>query len=133
MNSINRLGTFEDVLASAPQEVRLNCEALRALIEELHPDSVGVLRPGEPSAAYGFGEKKMSAAYAYIMPQKSYANLGFFHGASIADAHPALEGTGARLRHIKIRSLEAVRSPSTVKALQDSIAERRTALGLDKA
>ncbi|KAF0653416.1 hypothetical protein L107_07483 [Cyanobium sp. Copco_Reservoir_LC18] len=133
MKSINRLGTFEDVLASAPQDVRLICQALRALIEELHPDSVEVPRPGEPSVAYGFGEKKMSEAYAYIMPQKSYANLGFYHGASIADSHPTLEGTGARLRHIKIRSIEAVRSPATVKALQDSMVERRTALGLDKA
>lgn len=133
MKSINKLGTFEDVLASAPQDVRLICQALRTLIQELHPDCVEVPRPGEPSAAYGFGEKKMSEAYAYIMPQKSYANLGFYHGASMADAHPALEGTGARLRHIKIRTIEAVRSPATVKALQDSMAERRTALGLDKA
>ncbi|WP_158219484.1 DUF1801 domain-containing protein [Synechococcus sp. BO 8801] len=133
MKSINRLGTFEDVLASAPQDVRLICQALRALIQELHPDSIEVPRPGEPSVAYGFGEKKMSEAYAYIMPQKSYANLGFYHGASIADSHPVLEGTGARLRHIKIRTIEAVRSPATVKVLQDSIAERRTALGLDMA
>lgn len=133
MKSINRLGTFEDVLASAPQDVRLICEALKALIEELHPDGLEVPRPGEPSVAYGFGEKKMSEANAYIMPQKSYANLGFYHGASIADSHPSHEGTGARLRHIKIRSLEAVRSPATVKTLQASIAERRTALRLDKA
>ena len=133
MKSINRLGTFEDVLASELQDVRLICQALRSLIQELHPDSVEVPRPGEPSVAYGFGEKKMSEAYAYIMPQKTYANLGFYHGASIADSHPALKGTGARLRHIKIRMIEAVRSPATVKVLQDSMAERRTALGLDKA
>jgi len=65
----------------------------------------------------------MSEAYAYIMPQKTYANRGFYHSASIADLHPALEGTGARLRHIKIRTIEAVRSPATVKALQDSMAK----------
>ncbi len=91
MRSITRLGTFEDVLTAANPEVRAICLALRALIEELHPDVVEVPRPGEPSAAYGFGEKKMSEAYAYIMPQKEYVNLGFYHGATLAPTHPALE------------------------------------------
>jgi hypothetical protein len=132
MRSLTRLGTFEEVLAPANPEVRAICRALRALIEELHPDVVEVPRPGEPSAAYGFGEKKMSEAYAYLMPQKTYANLGFYHGATLAPTHPALEGTGAKLRHLKLRSLDVVRSPQTVQALRDAIAERRTALGLNR-
>ncbi len=73
MNTITRLGTFNDVLNGSPQNIVDICCALRALIADLHPDCTEVSRPGEPSAAYGFGEKKMSEAYAYIMPQKTYS------------------------------------------------------------
>jgi hypothetical protein len=130
MKTINRLGTFDDVLAASSEEVGGICRALRKLIRELHPDCVEVPRPGEPSSAYGFGEKKMSEAYAYIMPQKEYVNLGFYHGANIEEECPHLEGTGKKLRHIKILSLEMVGSPEIRKALVASIDERRKALNL---
>jgi hypothetical protein len=130
MRTITTLGTFEDVLASAPEEVRPIGLALRPLIAELHHDATEVPRQGERSVAYGYGEKKMSEAYAYLMPQKTYVNLGFFHGASLTHLHPALEGTGARLRHIKVRSLEAAASAEIRHVLLEAMAERRVALGL---
>jgi hypothetical protein len=130
MNTITTLGTVDDVLVAAPEEVRPLCLALRALIAELHPNATEVPRKGERTLAYGFGEKKMSEAYAYIMPQKAYVNLGFFHGASLVPLHPELEGTGAKLRHIKVRSLEAATSPEIRQVLQDAMAERRAALVL---
>jgi hypothetical protein len=129
METITKLGTFDDVLEATSEDVRQICHALRALICEAHPACVEVPRPGERSSAYGFGEKKMSEAYAYIMPQKVHVNLGFYHGATIAADNPHLEGSGIKLRHIKVRDLESVQSPEVRKALLDAIAERSTALG----
>lgn len=130
MNTITSLGTVDDVLATAPEELRPICLAIKALIAELHPDATEVPRKGERTLAYGFGEKKMSEAYAYIMPQKSYVNLGFFRGDSLVSLHAGLEGTGAKFRHIKVRSLEATTSTELRQVLLDAMAERRTALGL---
>ncbi len=130
MKTIDKLGTFDDVVAGSSGEVDRICRALRTLIQGLHPDCVEVPRPGERSSSYGFGEKKMSEAYAYIMPHKEYANLGFFHGVNIEEECPYLEGTGKKLRHIKVLSLEMVESPAIRKALKASIAERRLALNL---
>jgi hypothetical protein len=48
---------------------------------------------------------------------------------NIAEANPKLEGTGAKLRHIKVQDLESAKSSEIRKALLDSIAERRAALG----
>lgn len=129
MISRTHLGSFDDVLADATPAVRAICHALRSLIDELHPDCVEVPRRGERAAAYGYGEKKMSEAYAYIMPQKTYANLGFFHGATLLAANPSLAGTGAKLRHLQVRDLAFVRSPEVRRALRDAIAERGAALG----
>ncbi len=72
----------------------------------------------------------MSEAYAYIMPQKDYANLGFFHGSNIAAANPCLEGSGKKLRHIKVHDLKSATSLELRKALVDSIDERRSSLSL---
>ncbi|MBN2415992.1 hypothetical protein JXO52_09130 [bacterium] len=130
MNTITRLGTFDDVVKGSPNDVSEICRALRSLIAELHPDCVEVPRPGESSAAYGYGEKKMSEAYAYIMPQKTYANLGFYHGADIESAYPFLEGTGKKLRHVKVRDLQMVRSVDIKHVLLAAMTERRNAIGL---
>ncbi len=130
MNTITRMGSFEDVIKASSGEVSDICRALRALIAELHPDAIEVPRPGEPSAAYGYGEKKMSEAYAYIMPQKTYANLGFHHGASIAATGSLLEGTGKTLRHIKVRTIAMAQSAEIRAVLLAAKEERRKALGL---
>ena len=58
---------------------------LRALIEAVHPDAVEVPRPGERTAGYGVGPKKMSETYAYIGVYQKYVNLGFYHGTSLPD------------------------------------------------
>lgn len=130
MHTITRLGTFEDVLKGSAVDVSTLCWTLRALIEELHPECIEVPRPGEPSAAYGYGEKKMSEAYAYIMPQKTYANLGFYHGANVRPNCSLLEGTGKTLRHIKVKDAGMAAAPEIRAFLLAAMQERRTALGL---
>ncbi len=99
-------------------------------IADIHPGAIEVPRAGEPSAAYGYGEKKMSEAYAYIMPQKTYANLGFHHGASLACTGSLLEGTGKTLCHIKVRDVAKAQSDDVKAVLLAAMQERRTALGL---
>jgi hypothetical protein len=70
----------------------------------------------------------MSEAYVYIMPHKEHANLGFFHGVNIEEEIDNLEGSGKKLRHIKIRSLESANSKEVKAALKAAIMERRKAL-----
>lgn len=130
MHTITRLGIFDVVLKDSAADVCAICWLLRALIEELHPDCIEVPRPGEPSAAYGFGEKKMSEAYAYIVPQKTYANLGFYHGANVRPTCSLLEGSGKTLRHIKVKDAGMAVSPEIRAFLLTAMQERLTALGL---
>lgn len=128
MQSDHRLGTFEDVIANGDDKVKAISVALRQLIDDLDPDSVEVPRPGDRAASYGVGPKKMSETYAYIMPLKGYVNLGFYYGTSLADPHSLLEGTGKKLRHVKIRELESVSRPEIRDLIEESIRERRQAL-----
>lgn len=43
------------------------------------------------------------APFAYVNAFKAHASVGFFQGASLADPAGLLEGTGKRMRHVKLR------------------------------
>lgn len=43
------------------------------------------------------------AAFAYVNAFTGHAAIGFFHGASLRDPDHLLEGTGKRMRHVKLR------------------------------
>src|SRR6185312_15678878 len=94
-------GTFQDVLKAASPALRPVCESLQNLVISLHAGRVEVVWPKLKIASFGVGPKKMTQHYAYIAVQSSHINLGFYHGASLADPTGLLEGTGKELRHIK--------------------------------
>jgi hypothetical protein len=43
------------------------------------------------------------AAFAYVNVFRDHVNVGFFHGAFLSDPARLLEGTGKRMRHVKLR------------------------------
>ena len=61
------------------------------------PDVREVMHDGCPTACVE------SAAFAYVGVYRAHANVGFFHGAELADPAGLLEGTGKRMRHVKAR------------------------------
>jgi hypothetical protein len=128
MHTDTRLGTFEDVIAGFSPEVQQIARQLRVLIETVHPDAVEVPRPGERTAGYGVGPKKMSETYAYIGVYHKYVNLGFYHGASLLDPDGLLNGAGKQLRHVKVRSLKEVDQAALRHLLEAALQERRAAL-----
>jgi hypothetical protein len=57
------------------------------------------------------------------MPFKEHINLGFFHGTNV-DENGILEGTGAKLRHLKITSLEQLESAELIALIRKAIEDR---------
>jgi hypothetical protein len=43
------------------------------------------------------------APFAYVNTFKSHVNVGFFYGAVLKDPARMLEGTGKRMRHVKLK------------------------------
>ncbi len=123
-----KLGTFEDLLKITEEGLRPIVTALREVILEVDSDSCEVVRLGDRAATYGVGPRKMLDGYAYILPYKRWVNLGFYQGAELADPERLLEGTGAKMRHVKIRSVEEARRVE-VRALVEGSLERRKTLG----
>ena len=55
-----------------------------------------ILHDGCPTACVG------DAPFAYVGAFKAHANIGFFHGADLQDPAGLLQGTGKRMRHVKL-------------------------------
>lgn len=124
-----KFGTFEELLEITEESQKETLIQLRRVIISIHPDTHEVVRLGDRAATYGFGPKKMSEGYVYILPHKSWVNLGFYKGAELPDPDGLLEGTGKKLRHIKIRSKSEADTPAIRALIETALAERKEALG----
>ena len=60
------------------------------------PDIRELLHDGCPVACVG------DAAFGYVNAFKAHANVGFFNGATLPDPAGLLEGSGKRMRHVKL-------------------------------
>ncbi len=61
-----------------------------------------LLHDGHPTACVE------DAAFGYVDAFRAHANVGFFFGAELDDPAGLLEGTGKRMRHVKLRRQEDV-------------------------
>ena len=120
-----KMGTFDDLLRITEEFLRPVVKALRKLVFEIDPDACETVRLGDRAATYGVGPRKMLDGYAYILPYRQWVNLGFYQGVGLTDPEGLLEGTGARMRHVKVRSLEDANKSEVRALLLCALAERR--------
>jgi hypothetical protein len=125
-----KLGTFDELLQITEDRQRATVIRLREIVFSIHPEACEVVRLGDRAATYGFGPKKMSEGYVYILPYPSWVNLGFYKGAELPDPEGLLTGTGKKLRHVKIRSVDEAKNPKIIPLIEAAIAERKQALDL---
>ena len=127
--STAKIGTFDDLLAATEERLRPILHALRQTIRDIHPEACEVVRLGDGAANYGVGPRKMLDGYAYLMPQRAWVNLGFYQGVGLPDPERLLDGAGAKMRHVKVRSLDDARRPALRALVAAALAERRAAVG----
>ena len=65
-------------------------------------DVCELLHDGHPTACVG------DAAFGYVNAFSAHVNVGFFQGAALDDPNRLLQGSGKRMRHVKVRWGEAV-------------------------
>jgi hypothetical protein len=71
-------------------------ERLRRMVMSVEPAFRESLKWGNP--VYSLEQQDI----VYIAGQRQYLQLGFYSGASLADPHHLIEGTGKGMRHIKV-------------------------------
>jgi hypothetical protein len=132
MKTVETHGSFDDALAKSSEHVQEIARRLRDMIVDVYPDVVEVPWPKQRIVGYGVGPKKMSEHFCYIGAHRDHVNLGFYYGAELPDPDGLMEGTGKKLRHIKVRDTEGIDRASLLRYLQFALDERKEALGIQK-
>jgi hypothetical protein len=69
------------------------------------------------------------AAFGYVNAFKDHVNVGFFYGALLKDPARLLEGTGKRMRHVKLRSGRDVDAAALGSLIESAYLDTRARLG----
>jgi hypothetical protein len=74
---------------------------LVALVARVVPEAAAVIKWGQPVF-------EIEGPFAWLRPAKAHVSFGFWRGAEIADPKKLLEGSGDRMAHVKLASLDAI-------------------------
>jgi hypothetical protein len=83
-------------LRGRPDELRPLAEVWFLRMRQCGADVREVMHDGCPVACVGH------APFGYVNAFKDHVNVGFYRGADLADPAGLLEGTGKRMRHVKL-------------------------------
>jgi len=71
------------------------------------------------------------APFAYVNAFTAHVNVGFFRGAHLKDPTGLLEGTGKRMRHVKIKPGTAVDSAALGRLIEAAYKDIRSRIAMD--
>lgn len=112
--------SLEALYPNASADVLTIISRLRAMVRAAAPSATEVFYHG----ALGYGPSASGFdRIMYIAAQNGYANLGFFFGANLPDPAHLLEGSGKRMRHVKVRTGQDAEEPALRQLVRDAWAD----------
>ena len=130
MPHVERLGAtgpaaddFETLLQPHTPDVAETARALRHVLAAAFPDAVEQVDFGNKLLAVGKSMAMRDLTFA-IIPHSAHVNLQLADGVDLPDPAKLVEGTGKRIRHVKVRSVEAAAMPQ-LRAIVDAQAALR--------
>lgn len=106
------LGAFSPEIAKVALRVRAFVLGEAPLAHELIYDAYNAVAMG-----YSFTQRP-SDCFCHIAVYAGWVNLGFNDGARIPDPSGLLQGSGRRIRHLRIASLDDLRAPHVGRFLR---------------
>jgi hypothetical protein len=122
----NRLNEadFEAMLSTFSPAVQGLARGARRLVLDALPESFEIVWVRQKIVGYGTGPKKMTEHFCWLAPFRDYASLGFYYGSELPDPAKLLEGTGTRMRHVKVRSRADLSNPALRTLVELAIKHR---------
>jgi hypothetical protein len=111
------------LLSEHPPELQGIERALRTTIRRELPDAVEQVDFGNKLIAFGRSMKMRGLLFA-IIAHKSWVNLQLADGGDLPNPDGRIEGTGKRIRHIKVRSVDDASSVPVLAAIRAQLAAR---------
>jgi hypothetical protein len=118
-----KFASWDENLASHTPEVQAAARALEALIRAEQPDLEVRYDPGNGLLALGRSMKMADLLFALI-PHGGWVNLQLADGALLPNPDGLIEGTGKRIRHVKVRNLSASAEPRIREIVRAQLEQR---------
>jgi hypothetical protein len=116
--------SWDAVLAEHDPAVAEAARAVRVLLEASLPGAVIQFDPGDGLLAIGTSTKMRDFLFA-IIPHRAYVNLQLADGVDLPNPDGLIEGTGKRVRHVKVRSAEAAGSAAVQAIVEAQVRMRK--------
>ena len=110
-NNEKRDPTLETWLSGPPSELSDLVRPWFRKMRECGEDVRELMHDGAPTVCVE------DAPFAYVSIHKAHANVGFFHGADLVDPARLLEGTGKRMRHVKLKPGQTINSTALAELI----------------
>lgn len=107
-------GDVEAYIAEVDRSLREVVEALRQLVLKGAPGIEEGIKWGQPCYSRNGNICNISA-------DRGHVKLGFFKGGDITDPEGHLEGTGKKMRHIKVRLLEDIQEEAFAALVREAV------------
>ena len=95
-SAVNHDPAIDVWLRGRPEDLQPLAADWFAQMRQCGDDVRELIHDGAPTACV------QDAAFGYVNAYRDHVNVGFFHGATLADHAGLLEGTGKRMRHVKL-------------------------------
>ncbi len=106
--------SVDDFIAGLVPWQREAAEELRALIESAAPALSEGIKWSQPVF-------ELDGPVCYIQSHEQNINLGFWRGVELSDPQGLLEGTGKKMRHVKIRKGEDIPTSALTALVQQAV------------
>jgi hypothetical protein len=114
---------FDSFLDGSAPVVADTARALRQVVLDAFPDAVETFDRADGLLAIGTGRSMRDFSFA-IIPHRAHVNLQLADGATLPNLDGRIEGTGKRVRHVKVRSVGDARAPWIRAAVAAQLAVR---------
>jgi hypothetical protein len=131
--SVEKMMTFPSAVKHEPlidawlraqrHELRPFVETWFSRMRNCGPDVRELMHDGMPTACVD------EAAFGYVNAFSAHVNVGFFFGAFLDDPAQLLQGTGKRMRHVKLRPGESINATALGELIDRAYADVRQRLG----
>ena len=88
--------------------------ALRDIVREAAPTAEERIKWAQP--VY-----ETNGPFCFIKAFKNHVNFGFWRGAELSDPEGLLEGSGEKMRHVKVRGTEDIRRGAFASFVREAV------------
>jgi hypothetical protein len=106
--------TVDSWMEELGPSLREIAQTLRLLVLQAVPDVSESIKWGVPCY-------ERSGKVCYLAANKGHINLGFFNGAGLNNPDGLIEGTGEKMRHVKVRKPEDIRPDVFAALVQEAV------------